>query len=219
MSFEAMFFDLDDTLYPSTSGIWQAIGVRMDEYIMHTLNIPQLEVKTLRESLFNEYGTTFRGLSTLYGIDARQFLDYVHDIQLDRYIHKDIALIDTMTYYTSRKLIFTNANRAHAERVISILGLQGVFSDIIDILQIHPYCKPLSEAYEKAIAISSINDPGNCVMIDDSPRNLKTAHEMGFFTIQVGTDTRSPYADAAILTLADLPDVIPVEIRSEGNQT
>jgi FMN phosphatase YigB (HAD superfamily) len=56
-------------------------------------------------------------------------------------------------------------------------------------------------------------------MIDDSPRNLKTAHEMGFFTIQVGTDTRSPYADAAILTLADLPDVIPVEIRSEGNQT
>jgi pyrimidine 5'-nucleotidase len=212
MSFEAMFFDLDDTLYPSTSGIWQAIGVRMDEYIMQTLNVPPLEVKSLRESLFNEYGTTFRGLSTLYGIDAHHFLDYVHDIQLEQYIQPDIALIDTMTYYPGRKLIFTNANRTHAERVISILGLQGVFSDIIDILQIHPYCKPLPEAYKKAIEISGICDAGNCIMIDDSPRNLKTAHEMGFFTIQVGTETRSPSADAAILTLADLPDVIPVEI-------
>lgn len=207
-----MFFDLDDTLYSSTSGIWQAIGVRMDEYIMQTLNVPQLEVKTLRESLFNEYGTTFRGLSTLYGIDGKHFLDYVHDIQLDQYIQQDIALIDTMTFYPGRKLIFTNANRAHAERVISILGLQGVFSDIIDILQLHPYCKPLPEAYQKAIEISGISDAGNCVMIDDSPRNLKTAHEMGFYTIQVGTATRSPYADAAILMLADLPDVIPVEI-------
>lgn len=207
-----MFFDLDDTLYPSTSGIWQAIGVRMDDFIMQTLNVPQMEVKTLRESLFNEYGTTFRGLSTLYGIDAHHFLDYVHDIQLEQYIQPDIALIDTMTYYPGRKLIFTNANRTHAERVISTLGLQGVFSDIIDILQIHPYCKPLPEAYKKAIEISGISDAGNCVMIDDSSRNLKTAHEMGFFTIQVGTETRSPYADAAILTLADLPDVIPVEI-------
>jgi len=210
-----MFFDLDDTLYPNTSGVWQAIGVRMDDYIVENLNIQPQNVKTLRESLFKEYGTTLRGLSSLYGINARHFLDYVHDIPLHQYLRADTALVDAMTHYPSRKIIFTNANQAHAERVISILGLQGVFSDIIDILQVSPYCKPLPEAYEKAIKISGISDPGKCVMVDDSSRNLKTASEMGFFTIQVGTETRSPYADAAILSLADLPDVIPVETRPE----
>ena len=210
-----MFFDLDDTLYPNTSGVWQAIGVRMDDYIVENLNIQPQNVKTLRESLFKEYGTTLRGLSSLYGINARHFLDYVHDIPLHQYLRADTALVDAMTHSPSRKIIFTNANQAHAERVISILGLQGVFSDIIDILQVSPYCKPLPEAYEKAIKISGISDPGKCVMVDDSSRNLKTASEMGFFTIQVGTETRSPYADAAILSLADLPDVIPVETRPE----
>ena len=209
-----MFFDLDDTLYPTTAGVWQAIGVRMDEYIVQTLSVPAENVKALRENLFHEYGTTLRGLSNLYGIDECHFLDYVHDIPLKDFLQKDLALLDTMSYYPGRKVIFTNANLAHAERVISILGLQGVFSDIIDILQISPYCKPLPEAFKKALEISAISDPGNCVMIDDSPRNLRTAHELGFYTIQVGTETRSPYADAAILTLADLPDVIPAESQT-----
>ncbi len=204
-----MFFDLDDTLYPSTTGIWHAIGDRMDAYITRQLGITPEKVKPLRESLFHKYGTTLRGLSSLYGINEEDFLDYVHDVPLDRYLQRDDALIETMSMYPGRKLIFTNASRKHAERVISILGLAGVFDGIIDILQISPYCKPLQEAYQKAVELSCIEHPGNCVVIDDSERNLKTASEMGFFTIQVGTQIRSPFADVAILTLADLPDVIP----------
>ena len=100
--------------------------------------------------------------------------------------------------------------------MISVLGLNGVFSEIIDILQITPYCKPLPGAYQKALEISSVHEVQNCVMIDDSTRNLKTAHKMGFYTIQVGTDARSPYADAAVLTLADLPDVIPAGHEPKG---
>lgn len=206
-----MLFDLDDTLYPSTTGIWQAIGDRMDVFIMDRLGIARENVKTLRESLYLEYGTTLRGLRTLYGIDAESFLDYVHDVPIDRYLQRDVALKETMALYSSRKIIFTNASQAHAERVLLTLGLENDFDSIIDIMQITPYCKPLPEAYQKAVEISNIEDPKNCVVIDDSERNLKTASEMGFFTIQVGTDIRSPFADAAILTIADLPDVIPAE--------
>lgn len=211
-----MFFDLDDTLYPATTGVWNAIGDRMDVYITEILGIAPEKVKPLRKELFHEYGTTLRGLKTLYGIDEIKFLDYVHDIPLDHYLQPDLALVKSIGLYPERKIIFTNASLAHAERVISILGLDGVFSEIIDILQITPYCKPLPEAYQKALEISSVHEVQNCVMIDDSTRNLKTAHEMGFYTIQVGTDSRSPYADATVLTLADLPDVIPAEHASES---
>jgi len=211
-----MFFDLDDTLYPPTTGVWDAIGDRMDVYITEILGIAPEKVKPLREELFHEYGTTLRGLKTLYGIDEIKFLDYVHDIPLDHYLQPDLALVNTLGLFPGRKIIFTNASQAHAERVISVLGLNGVFSEIIDILQITPYCKPLPGAYQKALEISSVHEVQNCVMIDDSTRNLKTAHKMGFYTIQVGTDARSPYADAAVLTLADLPDVIPAGHEPKG---
>lgn len=204
-----MLFDLDDTLYPSTSGVWDAIGDRMDSYIIKTLGVAANEVKQIRNGLFHEYGTTLRGLKTLYHIDERDFLDYVHDIPLAQFLGKDEALIETISAYDSRKVIFTNANQRHAERVLEVLGLADFFPEIVDVLQISPYCKPLPQAYQKALEIIQIEDPEHCVFIDDSPRNLKTAREMGFYTIQVGTENRCEFADAAILSLLDLPDVIP----------
>lgn len=215
MSFKAMFFDLDDTLYPSTTGIWNAIGDRMDHYITDSLGFAPIDVKKMRNELFYEYGTTLRGLKTLYDIDERAFLDFVHDVPLDRFLQKDVVLVDTLSLFPNRKIIFTNASQDHAERVIEILGIDEFFSEIIDILQISPYCKPMPEAYHKALEISGLSNPADCVVIDDSPRNLKTASEMGFFTIQVGSDTRCPYADAAILTIADLPDVIPAGMEPQ----
>ncbi len=210
-----MFFDLDDTLYPSTTGIWNAIGDRMDHYITNSLGFAPVDVKKMRNELFYEYGTTLRGLKTLYDIDERAFLDFVHDVPLDRFLQKDIALVDTLSLFPNRKIIFTNASQDHAVRVIEILGIDEFFSEIIDILQISPYCKPMPEAYHKALEIIGLSNPADCVVIDDSPRNLKTASEMGFFTIQVGSDTRCPYADAAILTIADLPDVIPAGMEPQ----
>jgi len=88
MTFEAMFFDLDDTLYPSTCGIWQAIAKRMDEYIVQKSITPPEKVKILRENLLQEYGTTLRGLRALYGIDESDFLEYVHDIPLNSFLKK-----------------------------------------------------------------------------------------------------------------------------------
>jgi len=159
MSFEAMFFDLDDTLYPSTTGIWQAIGDRMDTYITHQLDIAPEKVKSLRESLFHEYGTTLRGLSSLYGINEEYFLDYVHDVPLDRYLQRDDALIETMAMYKERKLIFTNASQRHAERVLSILGLEGVFDGIIDIFADHTLLQTLTRSLSKSIEAQLHREP------------------------------------------------------------
>ena len=88
-----MLFDLDDTLYPSTSGVWDAIGDRMDSYIIKKLGVAANEVKQIRNGLFHKYGTTLRGLKTLYHIDERDFLDYVHDIPLTQFLRNDEALI------------------------------------------------------------------------------------------------------------------------------
>lgn len=205
-----MFFDLDETLYPHTSGIWQAIGLRMDNYIIDQLKIAPSEVTDLRNNLFHNYGTTLRGLREVYGINESEFLAYVHDIPIDQFLQKDETLIDTLSQFPQRKVIFTNADTNHAKRVLNQLGIHHFFSQVIDIQAIHPFCKPMTEAFQTAMNLSSVTDPEQCVMIDDSERNLLTAHDLGFYTIQVGPRKRPDYVDAAVSTIYELPDVIPV---------
>lgn len=204
-----MFFDLDETLYPHTTGIWQAIGLRMDRYIIDQLKIAPEAVTDLRNNLFHQYGTTLRGLREVYGINEGEFLTYVHDIPIDLFLQKDQALIDTLSLFTQRKVIFTNADTNHAKRVMDQLGIYHFFNQVIDIQAIHPYCKPMAEAFTTALSLANITNPGECVMIDDSERNLFTAHELGFYTIQVGASEHPDYVDAAVKSVYELPDVIP----------
>jgi len=210
MCFKVMLFDLDDTLYPRTSGIWQAIGVRMDDYIIDRLKVDPQEVANLRNELYHQYGTTLRGLREVFGIDESEFLTYVHDIPVDKFLRKDDVLIQTLSQFPQRKVIFTNADTNHAKRVVNQLGIPHLFNQVIDIQAIHPFCKPMSEAYKIAIDLACIDDPEECVMIDDSERNLLTAHELGFFTIRVGSDDRLDFMDAAVPSIYQLPEIIPV---------
>ena len=80
MPFTTIFFDLDDTLYPSSSGVWKLIKDRMNLYMHLRLEIPRDEIPSLREELFHQYGTTLRGLQATYHIDTKDYLSFVHDI-------------------------------------------------------------------------------------------------------------------------------------------
>lgn len=211
MCFEVMFFDLDETLYPSSIGIWQAIGLRMDSYITDRLGVDAKDVTDLRNNLFHQYGTTLRGLREEYSIDESEFLAFVHNIPIEQYLKRDELLIETLSLFPQRKVIFTNADTNHARRVLTNLGIESFFSQVIDIQQIYPYCKPMEEAFHIAIKTAGVKNPANCVMIDDSIRNLHVAHDLGLFTIQVGTEERTDFVDAAILSIHTLPEVIPVD--------
>ena len=74
MCFETLFFDLDDTLYPPTSGLWNAIGERIETFMREYVQIPAAEVRDLRTALFLEHGSTMKGLVKLYGIQEQAFL-------------------------------------------------------------------------------------------------------------------------------------------------
>ncbi len=212
MDFEAILFDVDDTLYPPTSGVWDAVGVRIDKYIHEKVHIPAENVVFLRKDLFHKFGTTMRGLVELYHVDPVDYLEYVHDIDIDAYLQPDESLRNTLLLYPQRKIIFTNASLKHAERVISRLGLDGIFDQIVDIQSISPFCKPQPAAFQRAFEVSNIRNPQECIMIDDSILNLHAAQELGMYVIQVGAEERAPGVDAAISSLLDLPSVVPADM-------
>ncbi len=111
MRFTTIFFDLDDTLYPSSTGLWQAIKGRMNSYMDERMGIAPAEIPRLREKYFREYGTTLRGLQAKHNVDVQDFLAYVHDLPLKDYLHPNPIQQKVLASLPTRNLIFTNAMR------------------------------------------------------------------------------------------------------------
>jgi putative hydrolase of the HAD superfamily len=179
--------------------------------MIEMMKMPAEIVPQLRKELFLKHGTTMRGLQARYQINEQEFLNFVHDIPVGNYLKPDPSLRQVLAMYPQRKVIFTNADTNHANRVIFTLGLEGCFDQIIDIRDISPFCKPQVEAFSRALELAKVENPAECVMIDDALRNLLAARETGLFTIQIGVEECPPGVDAAITSLLDLPSVIPVE--------
>jgi putative hydrolase of the HAD superfamily len=209
MRFSHIFFDLDDTLYPSTNGLWDRIRQRMNEYMLEKLKIPPEQVSIIRRRYFETYGTTLRGLQIHYQVDADDFLAYVHDLPIEKVISPDPELRLLLHSLAQSKWIFTNADANHAGRVLSALGVRDCFNGIIDIRTMDFVCKPDPQAYRIALNKAQEGIPERCVYLDDATRNLAPAFEMGFFTVLVGSDGNEPVAKQTISRPHDLPQVLP----------
>ena len=209
MPFTTIFFDLDDTLYPASSGIWKLIKDRMNLYMHQHLEIPWEEIPKLREKLFHEYGTTLRGLQVNYKIDTNEYLSFVHDIPLHEYLKPNDSLQHMLEELPYHKLIFTNADANHAHRVLIALGLQNCFERIVDINAVNPYCKPMQPALKIALDLSGETEPRNCILVDDQPKTTRAGREFGFFTILIGQDDdHKDAANATLDQLTDLPELL-----------
>jgi putative hydrolase of the HAD superfamily len=208
MDLSTLFIDLDDTLYPASSGLWPAIRERMARYMHERLGLAWEVIPDLRRQLFLQYGTTLRGLQSMMAVDVQDYLAFVHDLPLNDYITPDLDLRRVLLSYPQRKYIFTNADSAHARRVIACLGLEGCFDGIVDILALDPYCKPMPEAFQVALQAAGETDPNRCLLADDAPRNLVPARELGFHTVLVGGSSENPDSFPRLNRLADLPDLV-----------
>lgn len=203
-SFTCLLIDLDDTLYHHESGVWQMIRSRINHYMLNVMHLPSQDVPILRQHLWEQYGTTLRGLQVEFGVEMDAYLDFVHDVPLENILTPDAELNLLLTSLPHRKFIFTNAHARHAQRVLALLDISQHFEDIIDIYTLQPYCKPQVEAFTKSLEIIG-ESPTKCLLIDDSPNNLKTAQTLGMGTVCVGKHHHpgSPHIDS-ILDLANL---------------
>jgi putative hydrolase of the HAD superfamily len=179
-------FDLDDTLYPHDSGVWEVIRERIDQYMLEEMHFPAEQIPGLRHRLWKQYGTTLRGLQAEYQVDMDAYLRYVHTVPLHEFLKPDPDLSATLSSLPQPKCIFTNSDATHAKRILDHLDITHHFQRFIDIYDMAPHCKPQKEAFLKALEILD-QEPENCALIDDSPVNLETAHQLGFTTISVGT--------------------------------
>lgn len=208
MRFTTIFFDLDDTLYPASSGLWPTLKERMNRYMIERMQIPAEDVPSLRERYFRTYGTTLRGLQANHPIDVEDYLAYVHDVRLTDYIHPDPVQQEVLASLPTRNIIFTNADVQHARRVLQVLQLEPYFVDMVDVNAMEPYCKPSPQSFELAMKRAGESDPARCVMIDDLPHTTRAARGIGFYSLLYGSAAGAEAADAAFTDWRMLPSLL-----------
>ena len=189
-SIKFWIFDLDNTLYSGNTRVFEQVDKKMTEYISKKLKVDKEEARKIQKNYFHEYNTTLNGMIKNHKINAHEFLEFVHDINID-FLQKDPELAKEIERLDGIKIIFTNGSRKHALNVTKRLGVDQLFDDIFDIVDCNFIPKPLMEPYKKLVEKHKI-DPKLCVLVEDIARNLKPAYEMGMKTVWI--ENNEPWA-------------------------
>ncbi|GJM91757.1 hypothetical protein PR202_ga08166 [Eleusine coracana subsp. coracana] len=221
--------DLDDTLYPVTSGIGVDVMKNIQDYMVQKLGVEESISLELCILLYKQYGTTMAGLRAIgYQFDYDDYHSFVHGRLAYKKIKPDP--------------VFTNGDKIHASRALKRLGIEDCFERVVcfetlnptspppvpaDELKIfdimkhlaHPepgvdlpkssiLCKPSIDAMLHALKAASIN-PQTTILFDDSFRNIQAAKEIGMRTVLVGTSERTRGADYALESLHNMKEALP----------
>jgi len=177
-------FDLDHTLYPHDAAVMSQVDALMTDYVSRTLGLPHDEARIVQKSYWRDHGTTLNGLmANGQVIDGREFLDFVHDIDLS-VIDPDPVLAAHIKSLPGKRYVYTNGSLKHAENVCGRLGLDDCFDDMFDVEASGFAPKPLMAGFEKFSSRFDIQHR-EASFFEDSVRNLKTAHALGWTTILI----------------------------------
>ena len=176
-------FDLDNTLYSGDTKVFDQVDKKMSKFISEKLNVSIEEAKKIQKNYFHEYNTTLNGMIKNHKIDANEFLEFVHDVDLN-FLKEDKALENEIRKLNGKKIIFTNGSKAHAANVTKRIGIDKLFDGVFDIVESNFIPKPSIEPYKKIIENYKI-EPQYCIFFEDIARNLKPAHELGMKTVWI----------------------------------
>jgi putative hydrolase of the HAD superfamily len=180
---ETWVFDLDNTLYPPSSRLFELIDARMGAFISDLLGVDAVAARAVQKDYYRRYGTTLRGLMEVHGVDPHRFLAYVHDVPRDR-LTADPALGEAIANLPGRRFVLTNGSRSHAEECARALGLHHLFEDFFDIADAEFVPKPARRTYERFLERFAV-DPRHAAMFEDLAGNLEAPHALGMTTVLV----------------------------------
>lgn len=207
MSVAYVLFDLDDTLYPAGARLMREISARMTRYVAEHLSITLDAADALRREYYLRHGSAVRALVVRQRFDLNDFLTYAHDVDVASYLARDADLDCLLGCIQAPKVIFTNAPRAYAERVLRTLGIEQHFARVFDYEFGDYLGKPEATVYRK-VQTELIVPGDTLVMVDDAAKNLAPARALGWKTIWVTPihDDSNPRVDYSVRDLWEVAD-------------
>lgn len=188
---ETWIFDLDNTLYPVDSRLFDQISDRMRTFIAGHFGISPDQAHDLQKTYYRRFGTTLRGLMLNHGLPPDAFLEYVHAI--DHSVLEPAPDLDmALAALPGRKIVFTNGSERHAEAVMDRLGIAAHFEGIFDIRAADYIPKPDPQTYAAMVKRHTVQ-ADRAALFEDTLKNLPPAAAIGMRTVWVhGRDEALP---------------------------
>jgi putative hydrolase of the HAD superfamily len=200
-----ILFDLDNTLYPKSSGLDKEVNRRMTDFTARYLKISREEAQRLRETEAQPYGTTLKWLTGSHKLsDAEGFLTAVHPENLDAFFPPNPKLREMLLALPQPRAILTNSPTEHTARVLARLGIEDQFSRVFDIRYNGFQGKPSALTYKKVLDELGLN-AAEVLFIDDMPRYLFPFRELGGQALLV--DEAGAFKDAGLPSIKKITEL------------
>lgn len=207
-------FDLDNTLHDASRGIFRQIHRCMTQAIADLLHINLEQANALRMQYWRQYGATLIGMVRHHDICAHEFLHRAHHFDVRPYIHHEAGLNHSLARLPGEKNIFTNAPLAYSLAVLDAVGIRHHFRRIISVeaMRNAGVFRPKPSPTMMRQVLSQLAVPARqCIFIDDSLNNLKSAARLGIQTVYFdhpGTPTPGQPQ------MRGLPSYVQLRVRS-----
>ncbi|KAF8396797.1 hypothetical protein HHK36_018430 [Tetracentron sinense] len=137
--YDCLLFDLDDTLYPLSSGLAIECRKNIEDYMAQKLCIEDSKIPDMCNLLYKTYGTTMAGLKAIgYDFNYDEYHSFVHGRLPYENLRPEPVLRSLLLSLPLRKVIFTNADEVHAAKALSRLGLEDCFESVISFETLNP---------------------------------------------------------------------------------
>jgi len=198
-----LIFDVDDTLYDVGTGFTaHRNGDGAENFMVEKLGFPdRASAKKLRDVYFEKYHSTAKALSVA---ESEGKLPLAPDGKSPRFKAQDLAeywatnlnfallggakigLLEDLQACPLQMVAFSNGPRKYVKRVLVELGLWEVFGEerLFAVDDVLPHCKPEKEAFDKIFQKVGVK-ADECVMVEDSMKNVRQAKELGLKTILI----------------------------------
>ena len=197
--------DLDNTIYPSSSGLLDEIGRRITLFIARTLGIPKDQALQLRRSYSRDYGTSLAGLMAHRQIETpEEYLEYVHPEDVGRFLERDPGLAAALSCVPVPLAVLTNSPMEHAKRVLEYLEVDGLFAAVFDLRYNGFQGKPSKQAYRRVLGELDREAP-DVLLVDDHLSNLVPFGELGGKVLLVDENEDQSSEVPRMRYLRDLP--------------
>lgn len=154
-----LLIDIDNTLYEySETGFHNEMHDRIFSFAKQKLGISSEEAEQLSRKFWMNYGLSLYGYVKEYHVNPKEYSDYVHQCSYEKLTYNQplVEMLQSMQYAApadssavdatttggvDHLYYFTNANRAHARRVLDPQGLRPIFT------RVRPAGSPIMECH------------------------------------------------------------------------
>jgi putative hydrolase of the HAD superfamily len=207
---EYLLLDLDNTLYPKSSGLGRFMGDRMGEFVGRHLEVSRDRASELRKSGLARHGTTLRWLVNEHDLaEVEEFIAFVHPDDVSQFLtvqDRAVAqkILDQIKLPAS---ILTNAPLEHAEHVLQWLGIRERFEHIFDI-RFHNFTgKPAPSVYTRALEVTGA-EPDATLFADDVLQYLLPFRDLGGIAVHIADESAQEPGISTIRSIAELAGII-----------